>query len=99
MNALMHCVYVLVSLKDGLFYIGFSSNLTARLRDHESGGVTSTNPRRPFVVIHTEHYSSREDALRREDYFKTTTGKRILRLMLRDSLRELATSTGREDRP
>ena len=99
MNSLIHSVYVLLSLKDGLFYIGMSSSLTARLRDHESGGVTSTNPRRPFVVIHTEHYFSKADAYRREGYFKTTTGKRVLRLMLRESLRELRKSIGCEDRP
>jgi putative endonuclease len=99
MNALIHSVYVLLSLKDGLFYIGMSSNLLARLRDHESGSVLSTNPRRPFVIVHTEHYFSKSDALRREDYFKSAKGKRVLTLMLRDSLRELRESTGGEDCP
>ena len=99
MNSLIHCVYVLLSLKDGHFYIGMSSNLTARLQDHETGGTTSTSPRRPFVVVHTEHYFSKSDAVRREDYFKSTIGKRVLRLMLRESLRELRKPLGCEDRP
>ena len=92
MNKLIHSVYVLVSLKDGLFYIGSSSNLPLRLRDHEIGGCASTSPRRPFVLIHTEHYFSKSDALRRERYFKTTVGKRMLRLILSESLRELKAS-------
>jgi putative endonuclease len=99
MNVLFHCVYVLLSLKDGLFYIGMSSNLPARLRDHEAGGSTSTSPRRPFVLVLTEHYLAKSDALRREIYFKTTRGKRVLRLMLRESLRDSRESIGCEDRP
>ena len=89
MNTLIHCVYVLLSVKDGNFYIGMSSTLQGRMRQHEAGLCKSTAPRRPVVLLHTEHYLSERDALRREDYFKTTTGKRVLRLMLRESLRGL----------
>jgi putative endonuclease len=71
---------------DGQFYIGSSSNLAARMFDHEVGGTKSTRMRRPFILIHTEHYLSKSDALRREGYFKTSAGKRMLRLMLRESL-------------
>lgn len=92
MNTLSHCVYVLLSLKDGQFYIGLSSNLQGRMRQHDAGDCRSTESRRPFLLVHTEHYLSQRDARRREDYFKTTIGKRVLRLMLRDSLRNLRAS-------
>ena len=85
---LPYCVYVLTSLKDHKLYIGYSTNLEKRLRDHEEGGTISTEPRRPFKLIYCEYHHSKSDAMRREKYFKTTAGKKGLKLMLRDSLKE-----------
>ena len=84
---LPHCVYVLLSLKDDDFYVGYSANLTTRLEGHFQGRNRSTSPRRPLVLVHCEHYLAREDAERRETYFKTGKGRRILRLMLKLSLK------------
>lgn len=85
-SALPYAVYVLLSGKDGNFYVGFTANLAKRLSDHAAGRVESTAPRRPFRLIHTESYLSEADAIRREKYLKTTKGRRALRLMLRESL-------------
>lgn len=86
MKPLPYAVYILVSDKDHQFYIGFTEDLDRRFADHGAGRVASTAPRRPFRLIHAEYYASKGDALRREQYFKTTRGKRTLRLMLRDGL-------------
>ena len=83
----MYYVYVLLSLKDNHFYIGFSENVMKRLAGHNSGHNTSTKPRRPFELIYYEAHSSKEDAFRREAYFKTTKGKSTLRQMLRTTLK------------
>lgn len=83
------CVYVLFSQKDNLLYIGYTSNLTNRIETHNSGGVISTASRRPLQLIFCEHYLFEEDARRRELYFKTTMGKKALKLMLTDTLRKL----------
>jgi putative endonuclease len=82
----MHYVYVLLSLKDKNFYIGFSEDIKKRLADHNAGRNTSTKPRRPFELIYYEAHLSKEDALRRELYFKTTKGKSTLKQMLRVTL-------------
>ncbi|HAW60313.1 MAG TPA: excinuclease ABC subunit C [Actinobacteria bacterium] len=89
MKKLDHCVYVLYSLKDGQFYIGYTSNLKQRLTDHFNGHSKSTAPRRPFVLIFCEYFLSKQDALRREKYFKTSSGKRAMRLMLRETLGQI----------
>jgi putative endonuclease len=83
-----HCTYVLYSLKDLQFYIGSSSRLSERLIEHEQGKTKSAAPRRPFVPLLCEYYFSKKDPLRREDYFKTSAGKRTLRLMLKESLKD-----------
>ncbi len=82
----MYYVYVLLSLKDKKFYIGFSEDINKRLADHNAGRNASTKPRRPFEVIYYEAHLNKEDALRREAYFKTTKGKSTLRQMLRTTL-------------
>jgi putative endonuclease len=85
----MYSVYVLYSLKDDKLYIGFSSKLVSRINDHLNGFSKSTRHRRPLVLIFCEYYLSKKDAMRREKYFKTTDGKRTLRLMLKESLKEV----------
>lgn len=83
---LQYCVYVLLSLKDQKLYIGSTTNLKQRLTNHFQGNSKATAPRRPFKLIFCEYFLSKKDALRRERYFKTTAGKKSLRLMLRESL-------------
>lgn len=49
----MFCVYILKSEKDGRRYIGKTNNLERRLKEHNSGQVSSTKSRRPFTVLKT----------------------------------------------
>lgn len=72
-----------------MLYVGYSSNLQNRLIKHNSGGVKSTANRRPLNLIFCEFYLFEEDARKREMYFKTTAGKRSLKLMLRSTLHTL----------
>jgi len=84
-----YCVYDLYRLKDHKLYIGYTANLERRLSEHMQGKAGSTARRRPLRLVFFEHYLSRAGALRRENYFKTTKGKRTLKLMLADSLSQL----------
>ena len=86
---LPYCVYVLQSQRDLLLYHGFTTNLEQRIRNHNAGKTISTSKRMPLRLIFCEYYLSRKDAMRREKYFKTTQGKRMLRLMLRNTLKEI----------
>ena len=81
------CVYVLLSRKDNNFYVGYTTDLTRRMDEHFQGRNTSTAPRRPFILVHCEYYLAKTDAERRENYLKTAKGRRVLRLMLQDSLK------------
>jgi putative endonuclease len=81
-----HYVYILRSLKDGLFYIGYSENLKQRVKDHNLGKNVSTKNRRPLELIFYEAFPSKMDALRREAYFKTTKGRTTLKQMFKEFL-------------
>ncbi len=86
---LPYCVYVLQSEKDLLLYHGFTTNIQKRIKDHNLGKTSSTSKRRPLKLIYCEFFLSKKDAMRRERYFKTTQGKRMLKLMIRNTLKEI----------
>jgi putative endonuclease len=75
-------VYVLKSLKDFNLYIGYTNNLKRRLEEHKKGLSFATKFRLPFNLIYFEGCLGQEDAKRREDYLKTTQGRRFLGLRL-----------------
>ena len=77
-------VYVLQSLKIDWIYVGSSGDLKVRFKSHNKGENLSTKGYAPFKLIFYEAYLSKKDALRREEYFKTTKGKTTLRIMLRE---------------
>lgn len=75
-------VYVLESLKDGNRYVGYTTNLKKRLKEHETDQSFSTKSRLPFKLIYFEGCLDELDAKRREHYLKTTQGRRFLGLRL-----------------
>lgn len=81
-----HYIYVLLSLNDRQFYIGYSDNLKQRVGEHNQGKNISTRNRRPLELIFYEAFPNKFDALKRERYFKTTKGKVTLRQMLKNYL-------------
>jgi putative endonuclease len=82
----MYYVYLLHSAKDKGFYIGFSTNLKRRLAEHRRGASFATKSRGPWNLIYYEAYLNQEDALGREKYLKSGSGRRFLRAQLRHYL-------------
>ena len=59
-------MYILKSIKDDRLYIGSTSDLNRRLKEHSSGFVESTKCRRPFKLVYVEGYLVEEEARNRE---------------------------------
>jgi len=79
----MHFLYILKSLKDSKLYIGTTNNLHRRLKQHNNGQSKSTKYRRPFVLIYQEIYPSKNQAMKREWYFKNTgEGNKLMRTLI-----------------
>ena len=83
----MYYVYVFMC-SDNKLYIGYTENIEQRLKRHKSGQVFSTKGRLPIELIFYEGFHHRMDAKRREKYFKTTAGKKAIKLMLRRYFQE-----------
>ncbi len=76
-------IYILRSLKDGNHYVGMTTDLSRRLREHNSGNVRSTKARAPFILVHTEQQEDISAARAREKYFKSGAGRRWISTNLR----------------
>ncbi len=66
----MYYVYTLRSGKDDKLYIGSTSNLKKRLKEHKEGRVQSTSYRRPLELIYYEAYKEEGVARKREKLLK-----------------------------
>ncbi len=83
----MYYTYILKSRNKNWIYTGYTSNLKRRLEEHNRGLNKSTKPYKPLELVFYEAFKSKIDAKRREEYLKTTKGKRTLRLTLKESLK------------
>ncbi|MBE9048777.1 GIY-YIG nuclease family protein [Pleurocapsales cyanobacterium LEGE 10410] len=70
----MYYVYIIKSEKDGWRYVGFTSDLKERLKDHKNGKVASTKNHRPFKLASFIAVENKEIALNLERYLKTGSG-------------------------
>ena len=77
--------YVLL-LSNRRLYNGYTDDLRRRLREYQLGKVKSTQYLRPVQLIFYEAFLNELDARRRERYFKTDKGKKMIRVMLREFL-------------
>lgn len=71
-------VYVLRSNRSGRLYTGYTSDLRKRLTEHQLGLSPYTRPRGPYELIYYEACHNVSDAMAREKYLKTGTGKRYI---------------------
>ena len=82
----MHYTYVLQSVKDVNFYVGYTKDLKLRFEQHKKGLVDSTKERRPLKLVYYEACADQADAAKREKYLKTHHGRMYLKRRLKSYL-------------
>ncbi|PJA86818.1 MAG: excinuclease ABC subunit C [Candidatus Moranbacteria bacterium CG_4_9_14_3_um_filter_42_9] len=82
----MHYVYLLESLLDFSWYIGYSSDLRKRFLSHRNGENKATKHKRPWKLIYYETYCNRLDAKKREIFLKSGSGRKFLKRQLTNYL-------------
>lgn len=68
-------VYVLRSVEYKRSYVGFTSDVKRRLKEHNSGKTKSTKPYRPWKLLFSERHPTKIDALKREKFLKSGQGR------------------------
>lgn len=82
----MYYVYLLQSERDDKIYTGYTEDLKRRVKQHFNGDVHTTHRMGEIRLVYYEAFINKKDARERENYLKTTKGKRTVRLMLKNTL-------------
>jgi putative endonuclease len=75
-------VYILKSESASKTYVGHTNNLERRLAEHNSGKSQFTRMFKPWKIIYTEEFGTREEAIKREKYFKNSSGRIFIKSIL-----------------
>ena len=71
-------MYILFSESLQQYYIGSTQDLTKRLNDHNSGWSKHTSKGTPWILVYSEAFTTRTEALRKENIIKKRGAKRFL---------------------
>ena len=82
----MYIVYIIKSLKTSKLYKGYTQTLKNRIKEHNSGTVTSTKSGAPWRLVYYEVFLNKTDALREELFLKSGKGKERIKYLLKDTL-------------
>ncbi|MEO1052069.1 MAG: GIY-YIG nuclease family protein [Bacteroidota bacterium] len=76
----MYFVYILYSQEFDKIYVGYTSNLEERIRSHNELATKGWTIRfRPWLVVYTEEYPTKKEALIREKQLKSSRGRHFIR--------------------
>ncbi len=75
-------VYILKSLKNDSFYIGYTTDLKRRFKQYNNGESQATKPFRPYKLIFYEAFLNNKDAKNREVYLKGGYGRKTINKLL-----------------
>ena len=70
----MYYTYILKSSIDGTKYIGYTSNLKNRFKEHNQGQSKYTSTKAPYVLIWYCAFLNKDKAISFEKYLKSSSG-------------------------
>lgn len=77
-----YIVYILEDQNNKSWYTGFTTDLQKRLKKHNQKEVPYTSKGKNWKLIYCELYLSKEDALGREKFLKSGSGKKFIKKQL-----------------
>lgn len=83
----MHHVYVIEN-ENNNWYIGYSTNMCQRIKDHNHHKNISTAKAKKWKLIYCETYVHKMDALGREKFLKSGSGRVFLRKQMKHYLKK-----------
>lgn len=83
----MYTVYILYSANFKKTYVGYTRDLNARFASHNSLATKGYTLRfRPWVLIYTEVFETKKDALLREKQLKSGKGRDFIKTLLLEKI-------------
>ncbi len=71
----MFYVYLIQSEVDSSFYIGYTSNLELRIKQHNNGESIYSRRKKPWKLVYSEEFENKTFALKREQFLKKQKNK------------------------
>ena len=75
-------VYIIYSALIDRFYIGYTSDLTKRMEEHNNGISDYTSSASDWILKYSERYPSRELAMKREKEIKKKKSRRYIEWLI-----------------
>ena len=82
----MYFVYILKNKINTQLYKGITNDLDRRIIEHNLGKHKYTAAFRPWEIIYFEEYQTLKEARIRELYFKSGSGRELLKTILKQSI-------------
>ena len=77
--------YIIKSVKFGNYYIGQSSNISKRLKNHNLKKSKSSKPFSPWIVIYQKGFATRSEAVKHERYLKSIKKRNFLEKIIKNN--------------
>ncbi|MBS1633177.1 MAG: GIY-YIG nuclease family protein [Bacteroidetes bacterium] len=78
---MLYTVYILYSDRYKKHYTGYTSNLELRIKSHNEFGKDWTARYRPWKIIFTRDYSTKEEAMKYERWLKSGIGRDFIKTL------------------
>ena len=83
-------IYILKSIEFDKTYIGITNNPERRLREHNAGKSIYTRKYKPWEIVYNEEVLDRKAAREKEKYFKSSSGRKKVIVILNKHIAPVA---------
>lgn len=88
-----YIIYWLISENHKNTYVGYSNNIQDRIKQHKHKQVNSTKYFDKFRCFKLENVENIQQAIKREQYWKSSAGRKILKLYYQRIIKNLGPSS------
>jgi len=71
-------LYIIYSENKDRYYTGYTGSIETRLEKHNSGATRSTRAGIPWVLVYSEEFENKSDAIKRELVIKKKKSRRYI---------------------
>ena len=83
----MYYVYILYSASKDKYYVGQSDDIVNRVTSHNSGISPYTSMTNDWEMVYKEEYSTRNEAIRRENAIKRKKSRQYIEWLVKQGKR------------
>ena len=75
-------IYIIYSEKRDKYYIGYTANLRTRVEKHNLGATRSTRSGIPWILVYSEEFENKSDAMKRELAIKKKKSRKYIESLI-----------------